>query len=152
MFSYHFPFPCCVCSPRDGSLVYRLPVIHQLLPVLFGVAALVAACLCLLFTLSILAVYFNSPFPVLYPLLLFYVVYSFYWVPVSATSGPSRQYLPCFTSSYAPPPPPTSPGLFVYTLVRTCMHFSSSKLQLVFFSYLFSHRLSHGSLKGCPMP
>ena len=108
--SYHFPFPCCVCSPRDGSLVYRLPVIHQLLPVLLIVADLVAACLCLLFTLSILAVYFNSPIPVLYPRSLFYVVIVFYWVPVSATSCPSRQYLSPFTLPYAPP------GLFCLSI------------------------------------
>ena len=147
---YHFPFPCCVCSPRDGSLVYRLPVIHQLLPVLFIAAALVAACLCLLFTLSILAVYFNSPIPVLYLLLRFYVVYSFL---LGSCFGNQLSLdnicllLPCRMS---PPPPQVCfvclyPGLHLYAFFIVTASIS-------FFSYLIFHHLFHGSLKGCLMP
>ena len=149
MSSYHFPFPCCVCSPRDGSLVYRIPVIHELLPVLFIAAALVAACLCLLFTLSILAVYFNSPIPVLYLLYgstLFILFIRFLFrQPVVP-----RQYLSSFTLSYAPPPPQgcfvcVYPGLHLYAFFIVTASIS-------FFSYLIFHHLFHGSLKGCLMP
>ena len=111
MSSYHFPFPCCVCPPRDGGLVYLLPVIHQLLPVLFIVADLVAACLCLLFTLSILAVYFNSPIPVLYPLSLFYVVILFIGFPFRQPVVPQDNICLLLPCRMLPPP-----GLFCLSI------------------------------------
>ena len=148
MSSYHFPFPCCVCSPRDGSLVYRLPVIHQLLPVLFRAAALVPACLCLLFTLSIRAVYFTysriaPAFTVL--CCLFFLLGSCFGNQVSLDN--ICLLLPC---RMPPPPPPQGcfvclfPGLHMYA-------FFIVTASINFFSYLIFHHLFHGSLKGCLM-